>query len=147
MTQQPGCRCKMAGAGFHSIAKLRAQIWYHGSWQSAVFRSRIATTKITTLRIGTDRSLNLRADCHRPDLTAGIPCYLSAELGNTQCTWERFTEGLFPLWETAVSISWHHTFNRKETIGQENLWPMYSCYCSKWAKHNYSNNIYTKSTK
>jgi hypothetical protein len=49
--------------------------------QSAVFRPRIVTNKITVLRIATDRS----ADWHRPDLAACILCQLRAELGNPQC--------------------------------------------------------------
>jgi hypothetical protein len=62
--------CKMAVAGILSLAKLRAQM--------------CATNKITVARIATVKSLNLRADCHRPDLTACIPVNLSAELGNPQ---------------------------------------------------------------
>jgi hypothetical protein len=78
----------MAGAGFHSLDKLRAHVncGMCGLWQSVMFRPRIATNKITVLRIATDSSLNLRADCHRPELAACIACYLSEELGNPQCT-------------------------------------------------------------
>jgi hypothetical protein len=56
----------------------------------------------TVLQIATVKSLNLRADCHRPDLSACILCHLSAELGNPQCTWEGFAKELFPLWQTAA---------------------------------------------
>jgi hypothetical protein len=68
----------MAGAGFHSLAKLRDQMCTADRGVIPL----TATTKITTPRIATGRSLNLRADCHRPELTACIPCYLSADLGN-----------------------------------------------------------------
>jgi hypothetical protein len=44
----------------------------------------IATDKITVARIATVKILNLRVECHRPDLTACIPDNLSAELGNRQ---------------------------------------------------------------
>jgi hypothetical protein len=55
-------------------------------WQSAAFRLRIAKNRITVARIATDRSMNLRADCHRPDLTACIAGNLNTELGNPQST-------------------------------------------------------------
>jgi hypothetical protein len=71
----------MAGARFQSLDKLRAQMctadcgnpWRldRGLLPSAAFRPRIAMNRIiTALRIATDRCINLRADCHRPDLTA-----------------------------------------------------------------------------
>jgi hypothetical protein len=41
-----------------------------GLWQSVAFRTRIAKNRITVKQIATDRSMNLRADCHRLDLTA-----------------------------------------------------------------------------
>jgi hypothetical protein len=72
----------MAGAGIQSLAPCSNV--YRGLWQPAEFRPRIATNKITVLRIDTDRSINLRADCHRPDLTACIPGNLSKELSNPQ---------------------------------------------------------------
>jgi hypothetical protein len=58
--------------------------------------------KITVARIATVKSPNLRADCHRPDLTACIPGNLSAELGNPQSTLERFAKKLFLLWQSAA---------------------------------------------
>jgi hypothetical protein len=54
------------------------------------------------MQIATDNSLNLRADCHRLELAASIACYLGGELGNPQCTSERFAKRLFLLWQTAV---------------------------------------------
>jgi hypothetical protein len=71
----------MAGARNQSFAKLRAQMC------TADFGN--ATNRITVLRIATDRSINLKADFHRPDLTACIAGNLSAELGNPQFTGER----------------------------------------------------------
>jgi hypothetical protein len=85
----------------HSLAKLSAQMCTV-LWQCAVFRPQISRNKITVLRIATARSLNLSADCHRPHLAECIPYYLSAGLGNPQCTCERFAKGLFLLWQTAI---------------------------------------------
>jgi hypothetical protein len=80
----------MAGAGFHSLAKLWAQMCTADRpW-------------IAVLQIATDRSLNLRADCHRPELAACLYCYLNSEIGNPQYTRERFANGLFLMWQTAV---------------------------------------------
>jgi hypothetical protein len=67
-----------------------------------VFRLQIAMNKITVQQIATYRSLNLRADCHRPDLAVCILCYLRAELGIPLCIWEQFTKGFFLLWQTAI---------------------------------------------
>jgi hypothetical protein len=75
----------MAGAGIQSLAKLRAQM--------------CAMKKITVTRIATVKSLNLTADCHRPDLTACIPGNLSAELAYPQSTCERFAKKLLLLWQ------------------------------------------------
>jgi hypothetical protein len=72
---QGDSRYKMAGAGFHSLAKLIAQMCTADSGNP-----RITTNIITVLRIATDSSQNLRADCHRPGLGACVACYLSAEL-------------------------------------------------------------------
>jgi hypothetical protein len=69
----------MARAGFHSIAKLRAQTL---GWQGCV--PRIATMKIAVLRIAKVRSLNLRAECQRPEPSAGVVLGLRAEVGNLQ---------------------------------------------------------------
>jgi hypothetical protein len=55
------------------------------TWQSKVFIPRSATNKMTVVLIATVKSLDLRADCYRPDLSACILCYLSAGLGNPQC--------------------------------------------------------------
>jgi hypothetical protein len=49
----------MAGAGIQSLAKFRAQMC-----------AADCGNRITVARIATDISLNLRADCHRLDLTA-----------------------------------------------------------------------------
>jgi hypothetical protein len=87
--KQGSFRCQMAEARFHSLDKTPCSNFYCGSWQSTVFRLQIATNKITVLWIVTDCSLNLRADCHRPDLAACIVCHLSTELGNPQCTLPR----------------------------------------------------------
>jgi hypothetical protein len=39
-------------------------------WQFAAFRTRITKNRKTVARNATDRNMNLRADCHRLDLTA-----------------------------------------------------------------------------
>jgi hypothetical protein len=57
---------------------------------------------MTTPRIATVNSPNLRAYCHRPDLAASDPCYLWAQLDNSQRTWERFAKGTVLLWHPAV---------------------------------------------
>jgi hypothetical protein len=75
MTQTGDSRCKMAGAGFQSNATFRAQMC-----------TADAMNRKTVARIATDRFMNLRADCHRLDLTAYIPGNLSAEHGNPQST-------------------------------------------------------------
>jgi hypothetical protein len=53
--------CKMAEAGFHSIAKLHARI-FNPVLADLGVNSAICHNKV--------RSLNLRADCHRPELSA-----------------------------------------------------------------------------
>jgi hypothetical protein len=50
----------------------------------------------------TVKSLNLRADFHRPDLASCIPGNLRAELGNPQSTLERFAQKLFLLWQSGA---------------------------------------------
>jgi hypothetical protein len=61
----------MAGAGLHSIAKLRAQI-RNAVWQIEVFSRRIATEKIAVPRIAIVKGPNLRAECQRPETPAGF---------------------------------------------------------------------------
>jgi hypothetical protein len=73
--KQGNCRCKMAGAGFHSIAKLHAP--------------RIANRKMGAPRIATVKNINLKGDCHRPELAAANLCDLRTELGNPQYTLPR----------------------------------------------------------
>jgi hypothetical protein len=65
----------MAGAGIQSLAKFRAKMC-----------AADCGNKITVAGNATVKSLNLRVDCHRPDLTACIPGNMSAELGNLQST-------------------------------------------------------------
>jgi hypothetical protein len=66
--KQGNCRCKMAGDGFHSLAKLRAQMCTAGRGNPRCLDRRLLWIKKTVLWLATDRSQNLRADCHRPDL-------------------------------------------------------------------------------
>jgi hypothetical protein len=86
MLPQGDSQCKMAGTGIQVSCYALCSNVYQGLWQSAAFSPRIAMNGKTVLRIATDRSSNLRADFHWPDLTACIPVNLSAELGNPQST-------------------------------------------------------------
>jgi hypothetical protein len=51
------------------------------SWQTG---PRIATMKMAVLRIAKVRSLNLRAECQRPEPPAGVILGLRAGIGNLQ---------------------------------------------------------------
>jgi hypothetical protein len=53
-------------------------------WQTEVCRPRNATTKMAVLLIARVRSLNLRADCHRPEPSTGFVLDLRAGAGNQQ---------------------------------------------------------------
>jgi hypothetical protein len=90
----------MAGAGFHSIAKLRAQILnavlvYRGS-------RRIATEKIAILPITMVRGPNLREEYQRPEPPAGFILGLRAGVGNPQNIGEPIAKQLFLLCQTAA---------------------------------------------
>jgi hypothetical protein len=84
-----------------------------GPWQIAVF-------------IPDMRSLNLRADCHRPELAASNPCYMRAGLGNPQCTWEPFANvvayrdigarSLASKWNSAPSVLHRESPNERRRI-------------------------------
>jgi hypothetical protein len=90
----------MAGGGFHSIALkcVMRTVAIHGVSSADCHKLMVAP------RIATVKSLNSRPDCHRPELAAANPCYLSVELGNPQYTGERFAKRLFRMWQTAVFI-------------------------------------------
>jgi hypothetical protein len=76
----------MAGAGIQYSCQVSRSNECLGLWLSEAFRQWIAKNKITVALNATVKSLNLRADCHMPDLTACIPGNLSADLGNPQST-------------------------------------------------------------
>jgi hypothetical protein len=76
----------MAGTRIHSPAKLRAQML----WTVDVGNPRIATRLVAPPRVAIVKILNLRAECHRPDLAVSDPFYLRAGLGKPQCNGERF---------------------------------------------------------
>jgi hypothetical protein len=99
--KQAVSRCKIAGAGFHSIAKLRAQIFNPGL---AACTLRIATMKMALLRIAKASSLNLRAECQRPESLAGFVLGLRAGVGNPQYNWELIAKQLFLFWQTAALV-------------------------------------------
>jgi hypothetical protein len=61
----------MAGAGFHSIAKLRTQIHNAVLAYRSVSRQ-IATEKIAVPRTAIVRGPNWRAECQRPEPPAGF---------------------------------------------------------------------------
>jgi hypothetical protein len=90
----------MAGAGFHSIAKLRAQIHsavlaYLGVFQADCHRENALP------RTATVRGPNLRADCHMPEPPAGFVLGLRAGVGNPQHDRELIAKQLFLLWQSA----------------------------------------------
>jgi hypothetical protein len=53
-------------------------------WQTAACTPRIATMKMALLRIAKVKSLNLRAECQRPETPAGFILGLRAGVGNPQ---------------------------------------------------------------
>jgi hypothetical protein len=73
----------MAGAGFHSIAKLLLE-FIKLYLQITVFSRRIATEKIAIPWIAIVRGLNLRAECQKPEPPAGFVLGLRAGVGNPQ---------------------------------------------------------------
>jgi hypothetical protein len=71
MTLQTGGLSMWNGGSWNSVScQVPRSNVCRGLWQSAVFRTWIAKNRITVARIATDISMNLRADCHRLDLTA-----------------------------------------------------------------------------
>jgi hypothetical protein len=88
----------MAGAGFHSTAELLAQI-FTLCGQIAVCTPRIATMKMVMLLIAKVRSLNLRADCHRPEFSTWFVLGLIAGVCNPQCVGMLFAKELLLLWQ------------------------------------------------
>jgi hypothetical protein len=62
------------------VITLRTRVMHDVKWWeldfthmiSSALTPRIGTHKMTILRIATDSSLNLRAECHRPELAACI---------------------------------------------------------------------------
>jgi hypothetical protein len=72
----------MAGAGFHSIDKFRAQIRNAVLGDCGVFQA--DCQEIAIPRIAVVRGPNLRAECHRPEQPAGFVLGLRAGVGNPQ---------------------------------------------------------------
>jgi hypothetical protein len=99
--KQTVSQCKMVGAGFHSIAKFRTQIFNPVLEQTEVCTPRIGTMKMAILLIAKVRSLNLRADCHRPELSTLFVLCLKSGVDNPQCIGMLFAEELLLLWPTA----------------------------------------------
>jgi hypothetical protein len=98
--KQPVSRCKMAGAGFHSISKLRAQIFNPVMAVCGVYTADCHNENGHTADCQI-RSLNLRTDCHRPELSAWFVLGLRAGVGNPQSFGKRFAEELLLLWQSA----------------------------------------------
>jgi hypothetical protein len=54
--------------------------------------------KMAVLRIAKVRTLNLGADCHRPELSAEFVLGLRAGVGNSQCKGKLLAKDLLLLW-------------------------------------------------
>jgi hypothetical protein len=90
----------MAGAGFHSIAKLRLK-YIKLYWQIAVFSRRIASEKIAIPWIAIVTGPNLRAKCQRPEMPAGFVLGLRAGVGNPQNIEELIAKEIILWWQSA----------------------------------------------
>jgi hypothetical protein len=90
----------MAGTGFHSFAKLRAQILNPAMANRGVM-SADCHKKMVVLLIAKVRSLHLRADCHRFEPSAGFVLGLRAGVGNPQHDRELIAKRLFLLCQSA----------------------------------------------
>jgi hypothetical protein len=73
----------MVEAGFHSFAKLRAQI-FNPAMADRGMLSADCHNKMAALLIAKVQSLHLRADCHRPKPPAGFVLGLMAGVGHPQ---------------------------------------------------------------
>jgi hypothetical protein len=89
----------MAGTGFHSIAKLRAQSFNPVLADRGV-DSADCHTKMVVLLIAKVKSLSLRADCHRSELSAWFVLGLRSGVGNPQCIGKLFAKDLLLLWQS-----------------------------------------------
>jgi hypothetical protein len=73
MTLQTGGLSMLNGESWNSVScQVPRSNLCRGLWQSATFGTRIAKNRITVARIATDRSMNLRADCHRQCCRSGM---------------------------------------------------------------------------
>jgi hypothetical protein len=89
-----------------------------GLWQSGTFRMRIAKNRITVAWIATDRSRNLRADCHRLDFTSA--------------TWEQNLAMRSPL-ESGLPRSYSCCGNPRHLTAELSKWPNSSTH--HWQFH------------
>jgi hypothetical protein len=90
----------MAGAGFQSVAKLCAQIL------NPVLADRGVSSEDCHNKNGhtadcQNRSLNLRADCHRPELSAWFVLGLRAGVGNPQRIRRLIAKEIILWWQSA----------------------------------------------
>jgi hypothetical protein len=70
-------------------------------WQIAVFSRWIATEKIAVPGIAVVRGLNLRAECQRPEMPAGLVLSLRAGVGNAQNIGELIAKEIILWWQSA----------------------------------------------
>jgi hypothetical protein len=98
----------MAGAWIQVSCQVPRSNVCHGLWQSAAFRTRIAKNRKTVMQIATERSMNLRTDCHRLDLSAA--------------TWARNLAIRSPL-ESGLPRSYSCCGNLRHLTAEHSKWP------------------------
>jgi hypothetical protein len=102
-----------------------------GLWQSAAFRTRIAKNRITVTWIATDRSMNLRADCHRLDLTAAT-CVRNLAIRSPRSLPRSYSCCGNPRHMTVEHSKWPKSSTRYFTL------TIFSCFlCHKFLTRNF----------
>jgi hypothetical protein len=90
----------MAGAGFHSIAKLRAQIHNAELASRGVFQADCHRENCRTADCYIVREPNLRADCQRPEPPAWFVLGLRAGFANPQNIGELIASDIVLWWQS-----------------------------------------------
>jgi hypothetical protein len=98
LSKQAVSRCRITVAAFHFISKFRAKIFH------PVLVNRGVSIADCPYKNGCTAdcwSLNLRADCNRPQPPPGFLIGLSAGNGNLQYIWKLIAKHLLLLWKIA----------------------------------------------